>query len=210
MENFTEVAAYFWQHQQATTFALHPSIQRPYLDASLPPLPSKLEELVVCQAPNLVGLPVLPASIKSVELDNCQNLKELQLPDTLYRLVLGQLPSLRLRTLPSQLTSLSLRNLPNIADLLPPLPDKLERLQLFNTPGWLPKLPDSLKMLTISKSPIMKFHVQLPSGLEHLILEDCPYLTRLPDLPASLKIVRLSNTPTYFKVGETVVSLLKQ
>ncbi|RDY13182.1 TMV resistance protein N, partial [Mucuna pruriens] len=184
---------------------------------SLSQLPPSLEGLNLYNCWKLKHLPMLPASLCNISLNNCREFESLpELPPSWEELNLNDWWKLKhLPMLPPSLKSLRLNNCRELKSL-PELPPSLEELDLIDC--WklnhlhmlppslgklrskncrelesLPKLPPSLEQLDLNDCWKLKHRPMLPPSLRSLHLNNCKELESLPQLPPSLKQLDLND-----------------
>ncbi|KAI8570633.1 hypothetical protein RHMOL_Rhmol01G0051100 [Rhododendron molle] len=149
-----------------------------------------LQELSIFKCPRLISFPVLPSTLKELQIDGCDDL--LSLPDltllnNLEKLNLSYCPSLTYLSsgsgLPPALKELEVRNCAELKSLLAE-----ERIKI-NGP--------SLESIVISSCSLKTLpDLTLLNNLEKLDLSYCPSLTYLSSrsgLPPALKVLRVAD-----------------
>ncbi|MHB8260173.1 MAG: gliding motility-associated C-terminal domain-containing protein [Bacteroidia bacterium] len=148
--------------------------------------------------PKLAIIPVLPASLQSIQLINCPHLKSLPvLPNSLTNLTCRNDSLTSLPILPNSLAYLGCSI--NYLTSLPALPNSLTSLDCGGNPLYnLPVLPSNLIQLACSQDSLTSLPA-LPSSLKYLLC-DLNQLSNLPALPDSLIMLyclnnKLTNLP---------------
>ncbi len=151
--------------------------------SSLPPLPSKLKQLIAFEN-TLTTLPPIPDSLATLRVNNNRLTNLPALPITLTFMECGANQITSLPAMPALLKTLTCSN--NQLTTLPVLPDSLNRLECsYNSISALPSLPSVLVNLIVSHNPLTVLPA-LPSTLQMLHMDQC-YITSISALPPVLR-----------------------
>lgn len=146
----------------------------------------------------LTRLPPIPSSVKTLAVRSCGNLFDIgvSLPDGIETINLyGAVALTRLpKRLPKGLKRLMLNYCTSLKRL-PALPTGIERLDLDDA-GLVEVdgLPEGLKELSLNRCASLTRIGKLPSTLTSLCVRECKQLEQLPELPAGLETLFITNS----------------
>ncbi|MDH0356144.1 hypothetical protein [Morganella sp. GD04133] len=173
--------------------------------SSLPPIPEGVLSLELRDMENIQSIPVLPDSLKKLNINYCKNLdistfpngieeldivavkKISSIPDGVRNLAIGVCDFSSLPPIPAGVLSLGLSNLKNLQSI-PFLPDSLKKLNInFCKNLDISDLPNGIEELEIKS---VKKISSIPDGVRSLTIRDCDFFS-LPPIPEGMLSLQL-------------------
>ncbi|EPU3934451.1 hypothetical protein [Morganella morganii] len=155
--------------------------------SSLPPIPEGVLSLELSNLENLQLMPVLPDSLKKLNIYYCENLDISDLPNGIEELDIVAVN--KISFIPDGVRSLTIINC-DFSSLLP-IPEGVRSLELIdlNNLQLMPVLPVSLKKLSIHCCKKLDIS-DLPNGIEKLNIREVNKISSIPDGVCNLNMYK--------------------
>ena len=169
------------------------TVSGPHIPEELQRLPETLRTLVVSVP--ITALPWIPETVEELDLPCSELLETSRIPPNVRRLVIGRAATSLLNRLPPKIESFSCSDL--VGGIGEGFPARLGNVVDLTLGGAgldrLESLPDGLIHFGLRNATSLSQLPPLPKGLVELSLDNSP-ITELPDLPTSLRTLRLRST----------------